>query len=90
MDSDLIKTIDEEFDRYQPSNPLNYTKLELAKKKKMMNDIKRDYPNLPDAWVEMVLDFEKVTPPEEMERIINEGTFEVPGKFSAKKNKSNV
>jgi len=83
-------TIDDEFPRYKESNPLNYTKVELAKKKKMMMDIKKDYPDLPDAWIEMVLDFEKITPPEKLIQIIEEGEFEYAGKFSSKKNKTNL
>lgn len=82
-------TVDAHFERYKEENPLGYTKLELAKKKKMILDIERDYPNLPRAWIEMVVDFEKITPPEEMERIINEGLFEYEGKFTAKKSSVN-
>ena len=70
--------------RHQPENPYNYTNLELAERKKALRDLERDYPNLPYAWLEMVYDFHKNTPEEEVKEIINSGKWEKPGKFSAK------
>jgi len=70
--------------RHQPENPYNYTNLELAERKKALKDLERDYPHLPYAWLEMVYDFHKNTPEEEVTEIINSGKWEEPGKFSAK------
>jgi len=72
----------EEIPRHVPENHYNYTNVELAERKKALRDMERDYPHLPFGWLELVYDFEKNTPKEEVEKIINEGTFEVPGKFS--------
>ena len=68
--------------RHQPENAYGYTSVELAERKKALRDMERDYPKLPYAWLEMVYDFWKNTPPEEVEKIINEGLWEVPGRFS--------
>ena len=74
--------------RHVPENPFNYTKVQLAEKKKALMDLQRDYPNLPFAWLEMAYDFEKNTPKEEVEKIINEGLWEVPGRFSSNSSNS--
>ncbi len=71
-----------EIPRYQEENPYNYTALQLAKRKKAMLDMKKDYPNLPEAWLEMVYDYHENTDVEEVERIISEGEWESVGKFS--------
>lgn len=71
-----------EIKRYEPDNPYNYTKVQLAERKKALKDIEKDYPNLPYAWIEMIYDWEKNTPKEEVERIINSGEFEVPSKYT--------
>ena len=65
-----------------PENPYNYTKVQLAERKKALRELEQIYPNLPFGWIEMCYDFEKNTPSEEVEDIINTGRFEVPGKFS--------
>ncbi len=72
----------DEIPRHVPENPYNYTKVQLAERKKALRDLARDYPNLPFGWLSMVYDWEKNTPPEEVEKIINEGLWESPGKFS--------
>ncbi len=71
-----------EIPRHVPENHYNYTNVELAERKKALRDMERDYPHLPFGWLELVYDFEKNTPPEQVEKIINEGLWESPGKFS--------
>jgi len=71
-----------EIPRHVPENPFHYTKCQLAEKKKALRDLERDYPNLPFAWLEMMYDWEKNTPPEEVQTIINEGLWEGKGRFS--------
>jgi len=73
--------------RHVPENPYNYTKLELAERKKALIDMHRDYPTLPVSWLEMVYDFNKNTPEDEVNAIINEGRWESPGQFSELPNK---
>ena len=72
--------------RHVPENPYNYTKLELAERKKTLQLMQADYPNLPFGWLEMVYDFNKNTPEEEVINIINEGKFETPGMFTMTRN----
>ena len=71
-----------EIPRHVPDNPYNYTKVQLAERKKALRDLERDYPNVPFGWLEMCYDWEKNTPPEEVEKIINEGLWEGKGRFS--------
>ena len=74
-----------ELKRHLPENPYNYTNEELAERKKALKDLEKDYPHLPFGWLEMVYDWHKSTDPEEVTKIINEKTWEVPGKFSENK-----
>ena len=82
MNCDTSNVNDTEIPRHVPENPYNYTKLELAERKKTLKLMEADYPNLPFGWLEMVYDFNKNTPEEEVIKIINEGKFETPGMFS--------
>ena len=42
----------------------------------------KDYPNLPPSWIDMVYDYWKHTPTEEVNEIINSGKWENKGMFS--------
>ena len=77
-------TSDKRIPRHEPENPYNYTNLELAERKKALKDMERDYPHLPYAWLEMLYDYHKNTPEEEVKEIINSGKWETPGKFTPK------
>ena len=68
--------------RHTPSNPYNYNAAQLVERKKTLKDLAEVYPNLPFAWLEMVYDFEKNTPREEIQKIINNKLWEKPGKFT--------
>ena len=72
--------------RHEPSNPYNYNGAQLAERKKTLKDLAEVYPHLPFAWLEMVYDFEKNTPREEIQQIINSKKWEKPGKFTPGKN----
>jgi len=68
--------------RYQPDNPFKFTPLELAKRKKALMEMERDYPHLPWQWLEMTYDYCATTPPNELDQIIEERRFETPGRFT--------
>ena len=68
--------------RHVPSNPYNYTNVQLAERKKALKELAEIYPSLPFAWIEMAYDFEKNTPYEDIQSIINEKKWETPGKFT--------
>lgn len=53
-------------------------KLQLSRRKHDMKLLKKQYPNLPDAWLEMAWNFVERTPPEEVHRIIESGDWEKP------------
>ena len=66
--------------RHVPSNPYNYTNLQLAERKHALKLLEREYPHLPFGWIEMCYDFEYNTPKEEIDKIINEGLWESGGR----------
>jgi hypothetical protein len=66
---------------YETPNPYNYTKVQLAKRKKDIKAMIRDYPTVPPMWCDWLWDVIENTPKEEVEKIINEGLWEVPSKF---------
>ena len=77
--------IDEAIPRHQPDNPYNYSNLQIAQRKKALLDMKKDYPNIPDGWLEMAYDYHENTPKEEIEEIINTDKWSKPGQFSKTK-----
>ena len=75
-------SIDDVIPRHVEENPYNYTPLEKAERNKAIKDMAKDYPNLPHGWLEMVYDFWKKMPTEDVNDIINNGTWDAPGRFS--------
>lgn len=75
-------SIDECIPRHVESNPYEYTTMQLAERKKALLDMSKDYPNLPHSWLEMVYDYWKQTPEQEVQKVINAGEWEGSGKFS--------
>jgi hypothetical protein len=64
--------IDDEFERYKDANHYNYTDLELSIKKKAIRDAIRDYPNVPEIWIDWLYDVvEKGHSKEEIADIID-------------------
>lgn len=53
-------------------------KLQLSRRKHDMKLLKKQYPNLPDTWLEMAWNFVERTPPGEVDRIIESGAWEKP------------
>tara|TARA_R110000803_G_scaffold129070_2_gene196406 strand:+ start:732 stop:1028 length:297 start_codon:yes stop_codon:yes gene_type:complete len=62
--------------RHKESNLYNYSKVELAKRKKALIDIERDFPTVPKLWTEWLYDVMENMPPAEVEEIINSGAWE--------------
>jgi hypothetical protein len=75
--SDTITTkIEDEIPRHQPKNPFNYSKVELAKRKKAVSDAEKDYPNVPGLWIEWMYDLLEQKGEAEVNRIIESGEWE--------------
>lgn len=66
--------------RHEPQNHFNYTPLELAERKKAIRDAVKDYPNVPEGWIEWMYDLIKNTPEEEIKDIINNKKWETEPK----------
>lgn len=81
----MALAIDEVLPRHVEENPFNYTNVQMAQRKKALLDMKKDYPSLPDGWLEMVYDFHEQTPKEEIETIMNQDKWKAPGMFSKSK-----
>ena len=73
-----MENVLEEIPRHEPENPFKYSKLQLAERLKALKDMERDYPNVPYGHLEMVFDFVKNTPEEEVNKIIESGIWEKP------------
>lgn len=60
--NDIVKLIDasnsvwDQFDRAVPSNPYNYTEIQLIKRENTLKAMARDYPTLPRKWLEWSFD----------------------------------
>ena len=72
----VTKKIEDEFPRYEPKNPFNYSNIELAKRKKAIVDPQKDFPNVPALWVEWMYDLIEQKGEKEINRIINSGEWE--------------
>lgn len=70
-DKNVSVTVDDQFERYKDKNHYNYTDFELSVRKKAIRDAAKDYPHVPEAWIEMLYDVvEKGCSKEEVEDII--------------------
>ena len=69
--------IDDEFERYKEKNHYNYTDYELSIKKKAIRDAIRDYPHVPEMWINWAYDVvEKGHSTEEIQDIIKNKKWE--------------
>ena len=67
-----VNTIDDEFERYKDKNHYGYTDFELTIKKKAIRDAIRDYPNVPEMWINWAYDVvQKGYTTEEIQDIID-------------------
>ena len=76
MSEIVTKKIEDEFPRYEPKNPFNYSNVELAKRKKAIIDAEKDFPNVPTLWIEWMYDLIEQKGEKEVARIINSGEWE--------------
>ena len=64
--------VEDEIPRHEPKNPFNYSKVQLAKRKKAVSDAEKDFPNVPGLWIEWMYDLlEQKTESEEWEKHTN-------------------
>jgi len=61
----------ENLERAKPSNPYNYSKIDLARKEQAIKAASRDYPNIPAFYIEMAYDVTEHIPEDEMKEIID-------------------
>jgi len=76
METDLPK--------YVAPNPYNYTELQLAKRKRDIKQLIRDYPSVSPMWCEWFYDIVENTPKEEIDDIVNNKRWETPSKMFSK------
>ena len=72
---ELVKSITEEFPRYEPENKLNYSKLELIEKERWIKEAKKDYPNLPEQFIAWAIDYRKILGDDKFNEMIEAGEF---------------
>ena len=74
-DTIITNKIEDEIPRYEEKNPFNYTKVELARRKKAIRDAEKDYPGVPALWIEWMYDLIEQKGEDEIERIIENGEW---------------
>jgi len=57
--------------RYVMPNPRNYTNMELEKKAKQIKVLHKDYPNVPEYWLDMLYDYLITKDDDTLEKMIN-------------------
>jgi len=62
--------------RAKRPNPFNYDNLQFAVRDKAIKDLERDFPKVPQKWLEWLYDTIENKPKEEVEKIIKEGLWE--------------
>ena len=73
-----MTSIEEALPRYQPENPYKYTNVELAKRRKALKDIQKDYPTVNAAWTQWLYDVIESMPEEEVKQIMNKNLWDTP------------
>ena len=81
-DEQDVKTPSEIWPRHKEGNQMNWDPVTLARREKDIIAMRKDYPKVPPLWCEWLWDMNEKTGKVEIERIINTGEWEVPGKFS--------
>jgi len=68
--------------RHKPSNPYNYDEIQLAKRKRDIKAMIKDFPTVSPMWCEWLYDVIENMPKEEVENIIKNKLWEGEGKFA--------
>ncbi len=77
MSGEITTTkVEDEIPRYEPKNPFNYSKVQLAKRKKAVSDAEKDFPNVPGLWIEWMYDLLEQKTESEIEKLIESGEWE--------------
>ena len=71
-----IESQDLEIPRAKRPNPFNYDNLQFAVRDKAVRDMEKDFPTVPQKWLEWLYDTIENKPKDEVERIIKEGLWE--------------
>jgi len=71
-----IETPSLDIPRAKRPNPFNYDDLQLAVRDKAIRDMERDFPKVPQKWLEWLYDTIENKPKDEVEKIIKEGLWE--------------
>lgn len=85
-----METSIDEIPRHEPSNPYNYTKIQIAKRQMQLKQMEKDFPNVPYGWLELVWDFCENKTEDELNEIIESGAFEGKSAFTLKKAEEEV
>ena len=73
---DILK----EIPRYEMPNPRGYTNLQIEEKRKQVKKLHKDYPNVPEYYLEMLYDYLFSKDEETLKKMINENVHGEPAK----------
>jgi len=74
---DIVK-VDPSLERHKQSNPKNYTNMELTKKKELVDELEKKFPNIPAVWLDMCFDWLHGKSDDELEKMVNEHQITPP------------
>jgi len=74
---DIINS-DPNLSRHVPSNPRNYSNMELTKRKELVDELEKKFPNIPPSWLEMCYDWLHGKTDEELTKMVNEHKITPP------------
>jgi len=74
---DIVK-VDPNLERHKQSNPKNYTNMELTKKKELVDELEKKFPNIPAVWLDMCFDWLHGKSDDELEKMVNEHQITAP------------
>jgi hypothetical protein len=73
-----MEEILKECPRHEMDNYRNYTNIELERKAKQIKVLHKDYPNVPEYWLDMLYDYLATKNEETLEKMVNEDTHGEP------------
>lgn len=71
MNIEEILKADPSLKRHEDENRQGYTNMEITKKREMVDELEKKYPNLPAAWLGMLFDWLHGKDDKELEDMVN-------------------
>lgn len=77
IENEAVNILDE-LSRNEGRNPLNLSRIELQKRNKQIQLAIKDYPRVPEMWVEWMYDYIQKEGEDKIKEMIDNGDFDRP------------